>query len=199
MEWLLAHSDDATLDEPFTEEEGLQMKSNLETPSEEPVRKPLTEEEKAEKLAKLEELRKQKKIEREEREKAEAREKEQKRIASGKEMGDIRQSLAEQEIKKMAEQRRREKIEEKEAKAKVLAQLEADKAARRAERESSKNQQPLASSAFSPQSQPQPSAVKKDYTEARLQIRQTNGQPIVHTFKAKESLAAVRLYVEMNR
>merc|ERR1711997_405336 len=88
---------------------------------------------------------------------------------------------------------------EKEAKAKVLAQLEADKAARRAERESSKNQQPLASSASSPQSQPQPSAVKKDYTEARLQIRQTNGQPIVHTFKAKESLAAVRLYVEMNR
>lgn len=201
MEWLLAHADDTSLDEPFTEEEGLQMKSNLETPSEEPVRKPLTEEEKAEKLAKLEELRQQKKVEREEREKAEAREKEQKRIASGKEMGNIRQSLAEQEIMKMAEQRRREKIEEKEAKAKVLAQLEADKAARRAERESSKNQQQLASSASSPQSQPQPQqpAVKKDYSEARLQIRQTNGQPIVHTFGAKEPLAAVRLYVEMNR
>ena len=116
-------------------------------------------------------------------------------------MGDIRQSLAEQEIKKMAEQRRREKIEEKEAKARVLAQLEADKAARRAERESSKNQQQLASSASVPQVQPQPQqpAVKKDYTETRLQIRQTNGQPIVHTFGAKESLAAVRLYVEMNR
>merc|ERR1712183_365792 len=94
-----------------------------------------------------------------------------------------------------------EKIEEREAKAKVLAQLEADKAARRAERESSKNQQQLVTSATGSQPRPQPqqSAVKKDYSEARLQIRQTNGQPIVHTFGAKESLAAVRLYVEMNR
>ena len=56
MEWLLAHSDDASLDEPFTEEEGLQMKSSLETPAE-PPKKPLTEEEKQEKLVKLEELR----------------------------------------------------------------------------------------------------------------------------------------------
>ena len=39
----------------------------------------------------------------------------------------------------------------------------------------------------------------RDYSEAKLQIRQTNGQPLVHSFGAKESLAAVRLYVEMNR
>merc|ERR1719336_2929635 len=65
------------------------MKTNLEAPLE-AAKKPLTEEEKAEKLAKLEELRK---------------EKEQKRIASGKDMGAIRQQIEEQEIKKMAEQR----------------------------------------------------------------------------------------------
>ena len=128
MEWLLAHGDDPSLDEPFTEEEALQMKSNLEAPLE-AAKKPLTEEEKAEKLAKLEELRKVrrasiliqliscsdilftqvKKAEREEKEKLEAKEKEQKRIASGKDMGAIRQQIEEQEIKKMAEQRRREK------------------------------------------------------------------------------------------
>jgi len=199
MEWLLAHTDDASLDDPFTEEEGQQMKSSLETPAE-PPKKPLTEEEKKEKLAKLEELRQKKKVEREEREKMEAREKEARRIASGKEMGNIKQTLAEQEIKKLAEQRRREKQEEREAKAKVLAQLEADKAARRAEREAGKNQQQLAASASAPvkQSEAQP-AVKKDYSEARLQVRQTNGQPLVHTFGAKESLAAVRLYLEINR
>ena len=56
MEWLLAHTEDQSLDEPFTEEEALEMKSNLEAPLE-PAKKPLTEEEKAEKLAKLEELR----------------------------------------------------------------------------------------------------------------------------------------------
>ena len=138
-----------------------------------------------------------KKAEREEKEKLEAKEKEQKRIASGKDMGAIRQQIEEQEIKKMAEQRRREKQEEGEAKAKVLAQLEADKAARRAERDAAKNQQQ--SQPTSVPAQPQQPAVKKDYTEARLQIRQTNGQPLTHTFGAKESLAAVRLYVEMNR
>ena len=57
MEWLLAHGEDTSLDEPFTEEEALEMKSNLEAPLE-AAKKPLTEEEKAEKLAKLEELRK---------------------------------------------------------------------------------------------------------------------------------------------
>jgi len=199
MEWLLAHADDTSLDEPFTEEEALQMKSNLEAPIE-ASKKPLTEEEKAEKLAKLEELRKVKKAEREEKEKMEAKEKEMKRIASGKEMSDIRAAIQEQEIKKMAEQRRREKEEDRAAKAKVLAQIEADKAARRAEREAAKN--PAAASSQAAAAPPpvaaQP-AVKKDYSEAKLQIRQTNGQPLVHSFGAKESLAAVRLYVQMNR
>merc|ERR1712029_48827 len=193
MEWLLAHADDTSLDEPFTEEEAMEMKSNLETPLEQ-AKKPLTEEEKAEKLAKLEELRKVKKAEREEKEKMEAKEKEMKRIASGKEMSDIRAAIQEQEIKKMAEQRRREKEEDRAAKAKVLAQIEADKAARRAEREADKN--PAAAAPPPVAAQP---AVKKDYSEAKLQIRQTNGQPLVHSFGAKESLAAVRLYVQMNR
>lgn len=43
------------------------------------------------------------------------------------------------------------------------------------------------------------SAPKKDYTECRIQIRQSNGQPIVHSFGVKEQLSAVRLYVEINR
>jgi len=197
MEWLLAHADDTSLDEPFTEEEALQMKSNLEAPIE-AAKKPLTEEEKAEKLAKLEELRKVKKAEREEKEKMEAKEKEMKRIASGKEMSDIRAAIQEQEIKKMAEQRRREKEEDRAAKAKVLAQIEADKAARRAEREAAKNPASASQPAAAAPVAAQP-AVKKDYSEAKLQIRQTNGQPLVHSFGAKESLAAVRLYVQMNR
>ena len=121
-----------------------------------------------------------KKAEREEKEKLEAKEKEQKRIASGKDMGAIRQQIEEQEIKKMAEQRRREKQvscgdteekkikiyrsylqEEKAAKAKVLAQIEADKAARRAEREAAKN--PAAAAAAPPTQQPAAAApaVKK--------------------------------------
>ena len=83
-------------------------------------------------------FRKVKKAEREEKEKQEAKNKELKRITSGKEMSDIRANIQEQEIKKMAELRRREKEEDKAAKARVLAQIEADKAARRAEREAAK-------------------------------------------------------------
>jgi len=114
-------------------------------------------------------------------------------------MGEIRQAIAEQEILKLAKIARREKEEDKKAKARVLAQLEADKAQRRAEKESAKSGAAAVKAipaAAAPVAQP---AVKKDYTEARLQIRQANGQAIVHSFGVKEPLAAVRLYVEMNR
>jgi len=158
------------LDEDFTEEEGAQIQQELEKPKEE-EKKPLTAEEKAEKLAKLEELRVKKRAEREAREKEEAKAKEKARIESGKDMGEIRQALAEQEIKKLAAIRRQEKEDDKKAKARVLAQIEADKAP----------------------------APKKDYTETRVQIRLPSGAPLVQAFGVKEPLSAVRLYVQMNR
>ena len=40
---------------------------------------------------------------------------------------------------------------------------------------------------------------KKNYDECKIQIRLTDGKSIVQTFKAKEHLAAVRLWIEMNR
>lgn len=40
---------------------------------------------------------------------------------------------------------------------------------------------------------------KKDYDECKIQVRLTDGKTMVHTFKAKEQLAAVRLWIEMNR
>merc|ERR1712059_103309 len=96
-------------------------------------------------------------------------------------MGEIRQALAEQEIRKLADIRRREKNEEKAAKARVLAQIEADKAARKAEKEAaSKNKD--AASAPNPAAAVATPAAKKDYSDCRLQIRQTNGQAIVQTF-----------------
>ena len=62
MEWLFERADDPSLDEDFTEEEGAEIQQEIEKPQEE--RKPLTAEEKAEKLAKLEELRAKKRGER---------------------------------------------------------------------------------------------------------------------------------------
>jgi len=114
-------------------------------------------------------------------------------------MGQIRSNLEEQEIRKLADLRRREKEEEKAAKARVLAQIEADKAARRAEKEAAKAGAAAQVAAAPTPQAAQPPAAKKEYTEARLQIRQTNGQALVHSFGVKEPLAAVRLYVQMNR
>merc|ERR1711972_945813 len=108
------------------------------------------------------ELRVKKRKEREAREKEEAIAKEKARIESGKDMGEIRQALAEQEIKKLAAIRRQEKEDDKKAKARVLAQIEADKAARKAAQ--GKKTEPAAASAPAPAAAPAP---KKDYTETR--------------------------------
>jgi len=205
MEWLLSNSDNDKLDDPLTDEEEAVQNEEAESAEPKLTLKPLTEEEKKAKLERLEELRKQKRAEREEREKKEAHEREKKRIEDGKGMTDIKQQMEQQEIRKMAELKRREKMEEKAAKAKILAQIEADKIARR---EKFNMKSPEGASASNPgsstasavvSSPPAAAAAKKDYTQTRLQIRQTNGQPLVTSFGVKEQLAAVRLYVQMHR
>lgn len=95
-------------------------------------KKPLTEEEKKAQLALIEEKLKQKRREREEREKADALEREKNRIKSGKDMTEARKRMEELEMKKIVDQRKREKAEEKAARDRVRAQIEADKAARKA-------------------------------------------------------------------
>jgi len=212
MEWLLSNSANDTLDDPLTDEDQELDEEKAESSEPKLTLKPMSEEEKKAKLERLEELRKKKRAEREEREKKEALEREKKRIEDGKGMTDMKQQLEQQEIRKMAELKRREKQEEKAAKAKILAQIEADKVARR-EKFNMKSPEggsggatTVAPTAAASNTQPQPGtsssaspAAKKDYTETRLQIRQTNGQPLVTTFGVKEQLAAVRLYVQLNR
>lgn len=95
-------------------------------------KKPLTEEEKKEQLAKLEEKLKQKRLERENREKQDDLDREKNRIRSGKDMAEARRKMEEHEMQKIVEQRKREKQEEKLARERVKAQIEADKAARKA-------------------------------------------------------------------
>jgi len=204
MEWLLTRSGDDSLDDPLSEEEEEEEKPMEEEESSEPklTLKPLTEEEKKEKLARLEELRKKKRAEREERERKEAIEKEKKRVADGKQMGDLKFTLEQQEMRKVAAERKREKEADKAAKAKILARIEEDKIARR---EMFKMKTPegaapaAAASPAAPAAAPAAPTPKKDYTECRIQIRQTNGQPLVQSFGAKEELSAVRLYAEINR
>ncbi|XP_011704180.1 PREDICTED: UBX domain-containing protein 1 [Wasmannia auropunctata] len=163
-------------------------------------KKPLSEEEKREQLKMLEEKLRQKRKEREEQEKKDAFEREKNRIRSGKEMSEARKKLEELEMQKLLEQRKREKAEEKEARQRVRAQIEADKAARRAKAAAESNQ-PVNPPAASLPAIPSSASAhhRKDYTETRLQLRLTNGQTLTQSFGSKEQLSAVRLFIEMNR
>lgn len=104
--------------------------SNFSESTEE--KKPLTEEEKKAQLALLEEKIKKKRAEREEQEKKDALEREKNRIRSGKDMTAAKARQEEMEMKKIVEQRKKEKADEKIARERVKAQIEADKAARKA-------------------------------------------------------------------
>lgn len=104
--------------------------SNFSESTEE--KKPLTEEEKKAQLALLEEKIKKKRAEREEQEKKDALEREKNRIRSGKDMTAAKARMEELEMKKIVEQRKKEKADEKIARERVKAQIEADKAARKA-------------------------------------------------------------------
>jgi len=161
-------------------------------------KRPLSEEEKKEQLRKIEELMKQKRKEREEKEKAEQIEREKKRIQSGKELTEIKKRIEEQEIKKLAEERRREKEEEKRARQKVKEQIEQDKLARKMKAAGSTAQQ-LPVSPPTAQAATATPAAPKEYKETRIQIRLTNGSALTQSFGVKEQLAAVRLFIKMNR
>jgi hypothetical protein len=105
--------------------------------------------------------------------------------------------MEEQELKKLADQRRREKLETQKAKERVLAQIEADRQARKAKEAGADSQ-----STPSPALVSQPPAVeaeKREYADARLQLRLPDGSTLVHNFQSKETLSAVRLFVQLNR
>lgn len=160
--------------------------------------KPLSEEEKLEQKKRLEEKIRLRRLEREEKEKKEALEREKMRRKMGQEIATTRQKIEEEEMRKLAEQRRREKLEDKMARQKILEQIERDKVARRQKFD----MEPLATTASQSTPSPPPqaeAAPKKDYDECKLQIRLTNGQTLTQTFHAHEELAAVRLFIQLNR
>jgi len=168
--------------------------SNFSESTEE--KKPLTEEERKEQMKKLEERLKEKRREREAKEKEEELEREKIRIRSGKELAAAKKKLEDENIKKIMDERKREKQEEKVARDRVKAQIEADKLARKklfGQISGEEKPTQVLPVVVSPHKQ------LKDYTETKLQIRLTNGHTIVQTFNVKEMLAAVRVYIELNR
>jgi len=159
--------------------------------------KPKSPEEVKAQLAALEAKIKENRRIKEEKEKQEALERERSRRTTGKEIVELRQKFKDDEIKRDAEARRREKEEDAIARKRVLEQIERDREERR-QRQAGIN--PATAPLPAPAAQAIiPAAPAKDYNETRIQIRLTNGQTLNQSFKANDSLAAVRCYVITNR
>ncbi|KAJ3249573.1 hypothetical protein HDU78_000100 [Chytriomyces hyalinus] len=161
--------------------------------------KPLTEEEKK---AKLEELRQKLALRKEEKrlqEIADSKVKEKVRRTTGKEMTDIKEKMAELEMKKLAEAKKREKEEDRIAKQKIKDQIELDKRDRaaRAEKEKLERQgmQAAAVPVQSPVAAASSAAGPKEYNEARIQLRLAAGGAITHVFKSSDTLSIVYEHV----
>ncbi|EJF64427.1 hypothetical protein DICSQDRAFT_81696 [Dichomitus squalens LYAD-421 SS1] len=164
--------------------------------------KPLTEEEKKQKLAELREKMAAKKAAKAKEEAKETLANEAIRRKSGKDINELREELKRKELLKEAEAKRREKVEDAKARAAVKAQIEADKKARaeKAAREKALREgkplpdavEPASTASTATASAPKAGLAGKDYPETRLQIRMAKGgQPYTTTLPSDSTLREV--------
>ncbi|KAM9659738.1 UBX domain-containing protein 1 isoform 1-T1 [Trichechus inunguis] len=212
MDWLMEHEDDPDVDEPLATPLGHVLgrepissgQGGPEGPgSTAGEGKPsLSEEERQEQTKRMMELVAQKQREREEREEREALERERQRRRQGQELSAARQRLQEDEMRRAAEERRREKAEELAARQRVREKIERDKAERAKKYGGTVGSQPSPSPTDPgpvPSSPSQEPPTKREYDQCRIQVRLPDGTSLTQTFRAREQLAAVRLYVELHR
>jgi len=164
------------------------------------VVKALTEEERKERLQSLQYRLKAKREQNEAELKRQAIELEKSRRKMGQEMLASKQRIEEEEMKKIVEDRKRQKRDDILARQKILEQIKIDR--EDAKKQQEKDKQPTTNT--SPLKLPEYTAPaassdsSKQYDETRIQIRLLNGNVLTQTFKAKEQLSAVRLFIELN-
>ncbi|CAG8465922.1 24502_t:CDS:2, partial [Racocetra persica] len=131
--------------------------------------------------------------------KEEEKSRERMRRQSGRELTEAKSQMEEKEMQKLLMAKKKEKEDDKIAKAKIKAQIEADKKERAAKREAAKQaiqvqkQEEAAAEAAAALA-----ASKKEYTETRLQIRPPAGAPITQTFQATDTLQIVHDHVSQH-
>ncbi|ORX52309.1 hypothetical protein DM01DRAFT_1336692 [Hesseltinella vesiculosa] len=156
------------------------------------VIKPLTEEEKQQKLVELKARLAEKRAEQAMISAEEEKVAERLRRKAGRDMSEIRAELEAAEMKKMLAAKKQEKEDDRARRAKIKAQIEQDKLERKAKREAAKREQTGAAvPAPTPVSNLPPAAPKGNYTDARLQIRIPNANPLTQTFSADSKLQQV--------
>jgi len=168
--------------------------------------KPLTEEEKKQKLEELRVRMQEKRAAKTAEEAKEAKANELIRRKGGQDMDDIKEQLRLKEAEKEARQRKQDKIDEAKAKAAIRAQIEADKKTRaekaakeKALREGREYQQPdiAGVGGSTTASAAAPGAKSSESKNTRLQIRlASGGAPLTTTMNSDSTLHEVALFVE---
>lgn len=206
MEWMIQHEDDS-FDEESSDNGTLTLRPGTDpvaavtdddTAMPTPVvaaveERPKTAEEVAEAKVRYDKLIIKRRQEREEKERLEEVERLKNQRKSGNEIVKLKEKVELDERIRAAEDRRREKVEDKVQRQKVLDQIKSDRDAFNARNSASQAAQATPSPVASVRSTP------VSHDSCRLAIRLPDGSNITNTFLAKEQLAAVRLYVQLNR
>ncbi|VDM21029.1 unnamed protein product [Wuchereria bancrofti] len=159
--------------------------------------KPLTEEEKKERITALQKKLKEARAKKEEEERKETLEKEKRRRLEGKSMAKVEEERKEMEMRKILEEKKREKREEMEARKRVLEQIRLDREARKLA-EQLKQPQSATLEIYSPLPAVNEAPPVRDVDYCQIQVRLLNGSTIKEKFKPDEPLSHVRLWVEMH-
>lgn len=127
-------------------------------------------------------------------------ENEKRRRLDGQKMAETRAELQDQERIRLAQQIRREKLEKELHRKQVLEQIARDREAMR-QRSNPKpsNSTPTSSSNQSSSSSTKTSQPKAPTTECKIALRFPDGSSLMQKFSPQEQLAAVRLFVQMEK
>lgn len=158
--------------------------------------RPLTEEEKKQKLQEMRAALSEKRARQADLDKEDSKRNEQIKRKATRETQDAKEELQRKEQIKEAARKRQEKLDDLEAKRRIKAKIEADKEERRRKAEEAKaareGKAPAAAAAEPAAAAPAPSQPKSSasYTDARLRF-QTSGGPVTKSFPAETTLFEV--------
>ncbi|EQB58741.1 UBA/TS-N domain-containing protein [Colletotrichum gloeosporioides Cg-14] len=151
---------------------------------------PLTDDQKAAKLAELREQLKEKKAKQALVDKEDAKRNEQIRMKATKESQEMKEELQRKEQIKEAAKKRQEKLDDAEAKRRIKAKIEADKEERRRKAEEAKAAREGRAPQPGPVAAPSVPKTTVNHNEARLRL-QTSGGNVMKTLPAETTLFEV--------
>eukprot|EP01112_Ceratiomyxa_fruticulosa_P013108 TRINITY_DN3667_c0_g1_i2.p1 TRINITY_DN3667_c0_g1~~TRINITY_DN3667_c0_g1_i2.p1 ORF type:complete len:591 (-),score=177.33 TRINITY_DN3667_c0_g1_i2:78-1850(-) len=117
------------------------------------------------------------------------------RRKGGQEAAQARKAWEQDQAKREADKIKREKEEDRLAQERIRARIAQDKL----ERQSRKGEKPTGTTPVTAGPVVAPPVEKKEYTEAQVQIRLTNGQTIRTTLKPTDTMQTLQQWVQSNR